>query len=200
MKNQEVKETWVSAKYIRTDGMVLDFTGLYEVSSLGRVRSLNYLHTRKVKVMSPATCRYKDSAIWYHVGLRKDNKKYILRVHRLVLSSFNPEGWFPGADIDHVVERTKDSCVNSISNLVWCTRSYNNSKEHRKEVLSNILTNRKDLSKHVKVIFPDGTSRVFPSAKEADRVLGLPLRTVSRYICKHKGFYKKLNLHFEYIE
>lgn len=189
----ENKEIWVPAKYINNDGMVLDFAGLYEVSNYGRVKSLNYRCTGKAKVLSLGTSKVKDGSILYTVALCKDCKKYFKNVHRLVLSSFNMEGWFENADVDHIIARTSTNCNNCLDNLRWVTRQQNNSTDHCRE----LLINRKQ-SKRVKVTdLSTGEVTEYPSAMEAGRSLGMP--HVSSVIRKQNGYYKKSNLHFEYV-
>ena len=197
MKEQETKEHWMPAKFIRPDGSVLDFTGLYEVSDLGHVRSLKF---RKTKTLKPLKNRGEDGNIYYHVHLRKDNKRHPLTVHRLVLSSFREGEFFEGAVCDHIVARTKTDCCNHLDNLRWVTILQNSSTEHHREIKSKKFINRKDLSKRVKVTFSDGTQKIFPSTMEVIRQLDLPHITVSQCIHKCNGYYKKLGIHFEYID
>ena len=129
------------------------------------------------------------------VCIIKDSKKYHKNVHRLVLSSFNQEGWFPNADVDHIVPRTSTSCNNCLNNLRWFSRQQNISTDHCRE----LLINRKQ-SKRVKVTdLSTGEVTTYPSASEANRSLDLPLSTVGTTIRKQNGYYKKLNLHFVYV-
>lgn len=200
MKNQKTKEAWVPAKYFKTDGTVLDFTGLYEVSDLGRVRSLNYHRTGKTKIMKQATYNVSDGTIFHKLMLRKDNKKYLISVHRLVLCSFDPEGFRLERIVNHKVERTPFVCDNSLANLEWLEQRDNVSTKHCKDLLSKAFTNRTDMSKHVRVTdLTTGEIAEYPSAMEAGRSLGVNPSSVSVYINQRNGYYKKLNLHFEYI-
>lgn len=204
MKENQITENWTPAVYIRENGEILDFKGLYEVSSLGRVKSLNYNHTGKAKVMCPQASEGNDGSIYYQVCLHKDGKKYVILVHRLVLSSFDQEGWSLGAVVNHKIERTPTSCINKLSNLEWTTQKENVNTEHCKELhaasMKGKLVNRKDLSKAVKMTDTStGEVTVYPSTIEAERVLGIPRSTVSQVIKKQKGYYKKLNLHFAYV-
>lgn len=195
MGKQEIKEIWVPAKFIRPNGIVLDFSGLYEVSDLGRVRSLNYHRTGKTKVMRPSTLGAKDGSIYYMVYLHKDNKRYYLAIHRLVLSSFKEREYFLGAICDHIDHRTETVCDNRLSNLRWFTYQQNSSTEHCREAIS------KASSKRVRVT--DLTTcevTEYPSAREAERALGMPCDAICRYIRNHNGYYKKLGLHFGYID
>lgn len=199
MKKNQTKEIWVPAKYIKKDNSVLDFTGLYEVSDLGRVRSLNYMHTGKAEVLSQAIPKVKD-AILHQVLLCKDSKQYNLLVHRLVLSSFKENEHFSGALADHIDPRTETSCDDSLCNLRWVTPQDNVSTEHCKDATSKANTNHPSLSKRVKVTdLTTGTATIYPSAREAGRSLNLPSDTISPYIRKYNGFYRKGNLHFAYV-
>lgn len=203
MKNNETKEIFVPCKYIKDDGTILDFTGLYEVSDQGRVRSLNYGRTKKIKVKKQTTYEDKSGNMYYQVGMRKNNKRYILKVHRLVLSSFRADEYFLGDVVNHKVERTPDSCINDLSNLEWLTQKNNSNTLHARTLqsISHIgkYVNRPDLSKKVKVTFSDGTQEIFPSVHEAGRSLGISSATIVKRIQERKGYYKKLNLHFEYV-
>lgn len=201
MKERETKERWVPAKFIRPDGSVLDFTELYEVSDHGRVRSLrSYGHAGKTKVRSQSTNNKPDVAMYYQVQLYLNNRRYLLAVHRLVLSSFKESEYFPGAIVDHIVARTSTSCDNRLSNLRWFTYQQNNSTEHCRETRSKAFTNRKDLSKRVRVTdLTTGKTTVYPSANEAGRALGINPKLPAIYINQLNGYYKKLGLHFEYV-
>lgn len=198
---KEIKEEcWLAAKYIKDDGSVLDFTGLYEVSDQGRVRSLNYRRTGKTKELRQGTFECKDGTMYYQVTLRKDNKRHILPTHRLVLSSFKEREFFTNAVANHKVERTATSCINELSNLEWITYKDNVNTEHRKELQSKAMTNHPSRSKRVRVTnLATNETTVYPSAKEAGRSLGINSRTPAMCINQSKGFHKKLGLHFEYV-
>lgn len=210
MKQNEIEEIeeiegeiWTTARFIKNDGTILDFTGLYEVSDHGRVRSLNYRHTGKTKVRSQSTAKDPRGvgAIHYQVPLRLNKNRYCLKVHRLVLSSFKGCEYFPGAVCDHIDARTCTRCDNRLSNLRWVTNQQNTSTARSKTLKSKALTNRTDQSKRIRVT-DLSTNEVteYPSAKEAGRVLGINPYVPSHCINKRNGYYKKMNLKFEYIE
>ena len=198
---KEIKEEhWMPVRYIRPNGTILDFTGLYEVSDLGRVRSLNYRRTGKTKELSQCTFECKDGTIYYQVTLRKGNKRHLLPVHRLVLSTFKESEFFEGAIVNHKVERTPFVCDNSLANLEWTTQKDNVNTEHRRTLLSKSQTNHPSKSKRVCVTdFTTWKTTVYPSAKEAGRSLGINPKIPAMCINQNKGFYKKLGLHFEYV-
>ena len=189
-----VKEIWVPCKHINLDSVIEEYPG-YEVSNLGRVRSLNYRCTGKTKVRMP--CAHVDSnGTYYQVQLWKDNKPYLRSVHRLVLSSFDSKDYFKGAVVDHIDSNPSN---NRLSNLRWVTQQENSSTSHYKEAQSMAHINHPTKSKRVRVTFlEDGHSEIFPSKREVERALGIP-QVVAPCIRLYKGYYKKLNVLFEYI-
>ena len=96
---------------------VVGYEGLYEVSNIGRVRSINFHKSGKAKVMSPSLNTWGYPI----VDLRKNNKRHSYTVHRLVALAFipNPDNL---PEINHKNEIKYD---NTVENLEWCTRKYN---------------------------------------------------------------------------
>lgn len=96
---------------------VVGYEGLYEVSNIGRVRSINFRNSGKAKVMSPSFNTWG----YLIVDLRKNNKRHSYTVHRLVALAFipNPDNL---PEINHKNEIKYD---NTVENLEWCTRKYN---------------------------------------------------------------------------
>lgn len=109
-----INEIWVPAIYIFKDGTRIDFGEYYEVSNLGALKSLRKGTINRFENTVPN--KYISDVLY------KDNRKYSLKHHRLVLSSFNPDGWFEGAECGH-----NDDCKtnNNINNLSWVTSSEN---------------------------------------------------------------------------
>ena len=101
------------------------YEGLYEVSNIGRVKSLDHYvnhHTagkalRHGKVLTPC----KGSGPYQMVMLSKENKHHPCRVHRLVAEAFipNPDSL---SDVDHI---DCDKLNNRVENLRWCTHADN---------------------------------------------------------------------------
>lgn len=94
------------------------YEGKYQVSSLGRVKSLNYNRTKKEKILKGG----KDNVGYLSIRLCKEGKPKTYRVHRLVAESFidNPHNY---PIINH---KDEDKTNNCIENLEWCTQKYNN--------------------------------------------------------------------------
>jgi hypothetical protein len=93
------------------------YEGLYQVSDLGRVRSLIDKYGRKsIYILKP-----NENCYYYHVVLHKDCIGKTKRIHRLVLETFVgpcPEGM----ESRHLDCNSKNNMLN---NLCWGTRSNN---------------------------------------------------------------------------
>ncbi len=94
------------------------YEGLYEVSDLGRVRSLNYKRTGKVviKKLNKHKCGYLQVELW------KDDKPKVIFVHRLVALAFIPNP----CNLPCVNHKDENKTNNCVDNLEWCDYDYNN--------------------------------------------------------------------------
>lgn len=107
-----------------------DFTGLYQISNFGRVKSLNYHQTGKKKILKAQ--KTKDGYLF--VRLCKDGKVKTFRVNRLVAFMFiKNDDKINKVDVNHINEDKTNNCI---ENLEWCTRKYNMNYGTRKENLS----------------------------------------------------------------
>lgn len=105
---------------------VIGYEGIYEVSSLGRVKSLGRMilgnggtrYWHKEGIMVPQKT-YKG---YTRVILSHDGEWHTTQVHRIVAMAFipNPNGY---PEINHKNEVKDD---NRACNLEWCTTMYNN--------------------------------------------------------------------------
>lgn len=97
---------------------VVGYEGKYEVSSKGRVASLNYGNSGKRGLLVPVVTH----GGYLRVSLSSDKTALTKRVHRLVSEAFipNPEN-FP--QVNHIDE---DKHNNSMDNLEWCSARHNN--------------------------------------------------------------------------
>lgn len=103
-----MKEIWKDIK---------DYEGLYQVSNLGRVRSLRYHNTTEIKVLN----QFKANKRYLFVSLSKNNINTKKTVHRLVAQTFihNP---FKLNEVNHIDGNKENNCV---KNLEWCTHKEN---------------------------------------------------------------------------
>ena len=74
-------EVWKTAVY---DGEI--YEGLYKVSNLGRILSLNYNKTGKPGLMTPG----ENKKGYFVVNLRKNGETNLCYVHRLIAETFLP--------------------------------------------------------------------------------------------------------------
>lgn len=99
--------------------------GIIEVSTLGRVRTLDRIVSSKGNgtqlAKGQALKQYLNPNGYMRVSIRFDGKQTKKFVHRLVAQTFlpNPDG-FP-----MVNHKDCDPTNNNVSNLEWCTASYN---------------------------------------------------------------------------
>ena len=105
---------------------VENYEGLYQVSNLGRIKSLErdvycqngIVHRIKEKILVPGL----NNKGYQYVGLSKNGKRKDMTIHRLVAMAFipNPEN---KSQINH---RDEVKNNNVVENLEWCTAQYNN--------------------------------------------------------------------------
>ena len=140
-------EVWKTAVY---DGEV--YEGLYKVSNLGRILSLDYHRSGKPELMNPNA----NTDGYLRVNLWKNGEYKTCYVHRLIAETFleNPENL---PQVNHKDENKTNNFVflnedgsvdKEKSNLEWKSIKDNNNHGTRNERISKAMTNGK-LSKRV---------------------------------------------------
>ena len=106
-----------------------NYYGLYQVSNMGNVKSLNYNRTGEERIRKPNV----GSNGYLQVELCKNGKYRMLLIHRLVLMAFNPINNMDKFDVNHKDENKKN---NNLNNLEWCTPKYNSNYGSRNQKIS----------------------------------------------------------------
>jgi hypothetical protein len=104
---------------------ILGYEGFYQVSNLGRVRSVDRIvkgkfgsiQHKKGVMLAPAI----NTAGYYSVALTKNAKGKAFRVHRLVAEAFIPNP----SNYPIINHKDENKLNNNVNNLEWCTYSYN---------------------------------------------------------------------------
>ena len=134
---------------------IAGYEELYEVSDLGRVKSLKY---GKEKILK----HRKTTGGYLQVSLCKDGHVKSVRIHRLVAEAFiqNPN------NLKTVNHKDEDKTNNTVSNLEWMSRADNIRYSANKSVQ----------------MFDKSTGELletFPSLSEAGRVTEINLGNIS---------------------
>lgn len=141
------------------------YEGRYQVSNMGRVRSLSrkVLFGNQTRMVSGKILKLKRKNNGYlYIQLRIDLKERDFHVHRLVARYF-VEGYQEGLDVNHI---DGDKTNNSASNLEWCTRKQN--------IIHSVyeLGNKKK-GRPVQSIDKDGKVTEYESISDASRQTGI---------------------------
>lgn len=174
------KEIWKDIK---------GFEGVYQISNLGRVKSLPRYTVQKHWVEERILNSHHNNSGYCDISLYQDTKRVHKKIHRLVAEAFLPNPYnLP--EVDHIDTNKDNNCV---WNLRWCTHSENHlnplTRKRRSETLEKI-------SKKI-CVFKDGKLlHIFKSYAELDKtsqsVLGVKLWSVhAREVVKgEKASYK----------
>lgn len=147
---------------------ITGFVGLYKVSSLGNIQSLNYNRTGNIKQLKPVP----NKKGYLQVLLCNGKIRRRVFVHRIVAIEFIPNDK-QLSEVNHINEIKTD---NRAINLEWCDTSYNN----------NYGTRNKRLSKAINQLTLSGELvNTFEGIKEAERITGIKNQSISQ-CCKGK--------------
>ena len=112
---------------------VVGYEGLYEVSNIGRVRSLARIvecnDGRKRKIKDRTLKGSRNSGGYYGITLHKDGCTKSVNIHRIVAEAFVPNP----LEKEEVNHKDENPGNNHASNLEWVTAKENNNYGTRKE-------------------------------------------------------------------
>jgi hypothetical protein len=173
------------------------YEGKYEVSNLGRVKSLQDNKGRKreqIVVVNIANNGY------LYVNLWKTSRAKSKRIHRLVADAFCEKK--DGADIVNHIDNNPSN--NRADNLEWTT--YKGNMQHAAKQgrmhchLGNLAKAQESKKIPVIAISQDGTRQQFESGVEAARILGITRGHISA-CCRQEYGYKTVGgYRFEYAD
>lgn len=150
------------------------YDGRYEVSDQGRVRNVKSRLDNGVKILA----QVPDKDGYLNVCLCANTRQKSVKVHRLVLSAFNP--------IDDktltVNHKNEDKTDNRLENLEWMTITENNNYGSRNERISQSKRNTR--CKPVDQFDLKGNFvKTWPSVCEIQRVLDFDKAAIHR-VCQ----------------
>lgn len=146
-----------------------DYEGIYQVSNLGRVKSLE--RNVNIKSSSKKLFPVKEKILsqskntpYCFVTLQKDKKGFRCSVHRLVAKTFIPNP----QNLPFINHKDENKRNNNVENLEWCTQKYN----------ANYGTSRERLSRQAsipiaKFSLSGDFIEKYQSALEAENLTGI---------------------------
>lgn len=157
---------------------VVGYEGLYEVSSLGEIRSFPNIRHKKIKYLKLR----KNIKGYLQIGLGSAKNRKTIKIHRLVAEAFipNPDG------LPCVNHKDEDKTNNRAENLEWCTYLYNTRYGTGIERSSKAKTNGKCSKPVLQYTLEGEFVREYPSTREADRVFGFRVHDHIIECCKGK--------------
>ena len=146
------------------------YEGRYQISSFGRVKSLNYHGEHIERILKPEI----TPKGYLRIDLRKNGKKGKYLIHRLVAINFieNPNNY---PQVNH---KDEDKTNNKVENLEWCNNSYNCNYGTFREKVSKS-------SKRKREIICITTGKKFNSLIEAEKEYNIKYQNISE-CCRGK--------------
>jgi len=152
------------------------YEGLYEISNLGKVKSLNYRRTNKERILKAGAGKNG----YYRVSLTKDGEQKTNSVHVLVAETFLnhvPCGF--KLVVNHI---DLDRLNNKVSNLEVVTHRKNANQKHLKSTSKyvGVCWNKRDKKWRAAIVI-NGKSKylgLFTDEKEASNAYQTALRNI----------------------
>ena len=158
---------------------IAGYEGLYQVSNLGRVRSVKH---GKIRLLKLGT----DGHGYFQIKFSRGGKMKEFPVHRLVAEAFIPNP----SNFPVVNHKDENPANNTVNNLEWCTVKYNTNYGSCQGRRSAKILNG-PLAKAVLQYDKSGNLvSEWPSVLEVQRQTGFVQSSISRCcLGKHKSAY-----------
>lgn len=112
-----------------------EYEGLYQVSNLGRIKSLERKVNKQtsIRVVNERILKLLKGKKYMQVCLSKNCKTKTKLVHRLVAETFIPN-YNNYQEVNHIDANVQNNCVN---NLEWCNRYQNMQHAKQKRLIKH---------------------------------------------------------------
>lgn len=126
-----MEEVWKDIYYVDCrNNEVIDYRGLYAISNFGRIKNVMTNQIRKTSIENDG--RYE------RISLTNNGIKKRFRIHRLVAEMF-----LDNADkLTEINHKDENTLNNRVTNLEWCTSSYNVNYGTRNKRVSDRLSKK----------------------------------------------------------
>lgn len=185
---------------------VVGYEGLYQVSNLGRVKSLEHFVPTKNGAVRNSPSKIRINCFdgkYYHVILYKQGRRKVALVHRLVADAFIPN---PN-NLPQVNHKDGNKLNNNMDNLEWCSAQDNILHAFATGLCNPSITHYRGVKAF---LFDSGTFvGEYTSLHEAADILGLNVghvcsvlrgryKQTGGYYFKYSGKDKKQNRIYKY--
>lgn len=159
------------------------YEGLYQVSNLGRVRSIKRTiphlsghRTIEDRILIPSINPYG----YYQTGLSKDFKCLKITLHRLIAKAFIPNP-YNKPQVNHI---DGNKLNNSIDNLEWCTQRENMLHASKMGLMGTPNKGRTGINNHlsksvVQMNISGDIIAIFDAIMDAERATGIYHSSIS---------------------
>lgn len=150
------------------------YAGIYQISSLGRVKSLSRISNNRTlseKLLTPSLSN--SGYAWICLSNNKDKKHFF--IHRIIAQSFIPNP-MNKMQVNHI-DGVKTN--NSIDNLEWVTNSENQKHAYKNNLnsVSELQKKRTSKAKSSSVIDTESNT-IYSSIREAFKTVSIPYSTL----------------------